>query len=79
MNKMEIKLSDTRKKQMIEEVQSYFRNEHDENIGDLKAEMFLEFFVKKLGPKIYNQAIDDANSFMQEKLIDLEGIFYIPE
>lgn len=76
---MEIKLSDTRKKQMIEEVQSYFRNEHDENIGDLKAEMFLEFFVKKLGPKIYNQAIDDANSFMQEKLIDLEGIFYIPE
>ena len=76
---MEIKLSDIRKKEMIGEVQSYFRNEHDETIGDLKAEMFVEFFIKKLGPKIYNQAIEDANSFIHEKLIDLEGILYIPE
>lgn len=76
---MEIKLSAIRKKEMVEEVQSYFRNEHDESIGDLKAEMFVEFFVEKLGPKIYNQAISDANTFIQEKLIDLEGILYIPE
>ena len=64
---------------MIEEVQSYFRNEHDESIGDLKAEMFVEFFIEKLGPKIYNQAIDDANSFIQERLLDLEGTLFIPE
>ena len=76
---MEIKFSDIRKKEVVGEVQSYFRNEHDENIGELKAEMFVEFFIEKLGPKIYNQAIDDANSFIQEKLIDLEGILYIPE
>lgn len=76
---MEIKLSDVRKKEMIEEVQSYFRNEHDESIGELKAEMFVEFFIEKLGPKIYNQAIDDANSYIQERLIDLDGALYIPE
>lgn len=76
---MQIKLSDSRKKEMVEEVQSYFRNEHDENIGDLKAEMFVDFFIEKLGPKIYNQAIADANTFLQEKLIDLEGILYVPE
>ncbi|WP_321372190.1 DUF2164 domain-containing protein [uncultured Desulfuromusa sp.] len=76
---MEIKLSDFRKKEIVAEVQSYFRNEHDENIGDLRAEMLIDFFIDKIGPKIYNQAIDDANSFIQEKLIDLEGILYIPE
>jgi len=76
---VEIKLSDVRKKEMIEEVQSYFRNEHDESIGELKAEMFVEFFIEKLGPKIYNQAIDDANSYIQERLIDLDGALYIPE
>ena len=76
---MEIKLSDVRKKEIVGEVQSYFRNELDEAIGDLKAEMFVEFFIAKLGPKIYNQAIDDASSFVQDKLIDLEGILYIPE
>jgi len=76
---MEIKLSDSRKKEMVEEVQSYFRNEHDENVGDLKAEMFVDFFIEKLGPKIYNQAIADASSFIQEKIIDLESILYVPE
>lgn len=76
---MEIKLSDARKTIMVEEVQSYFRDEMDESIGDLKAEMFVEFFIEKLGPKIYNQAISDANTFIQEKLIDLESILYVPE
>jgi len=76
---MEITLSDTRKKELIEEVQAYFRQEQDESIGDLKAEMLVEFFIAQLGPKIYNQAIADANTFIQEKLIDLEGILYIRE
>lgn len=76
---MEITLNEVRKKELIEQVQSYFRQEHDELIGDLKAEMLVEFFISKLGPKIYNQAISDANTFIQEKLIDLESILYIPE
>ena len=76
---MELKLSEDRLKLMTEKVQSYFRNEHDESIGDLKAAMYIEFFLKELGPKIYNQAIDDANVFIHEKLIDLESTLYIPE
>ncbi len=76
---MEIKLSNGRKAIMVEEVQSYFRDEMDESIGDLKAEIFVDFFIEKLGPKIYNQAISDANNFIQEKLIDLESILYVPE
>jgi uncharacterized protein (DUF2164 family) len=76
---VEIKLNEDRIKFMTEKVQSYFRNEHDESIGELKAEMIVEFFIKELGPKIYNQAIDDANTFIHEKLIDLEDILYIPE
>jgi uncharacterized protein (DUF2164 family) len=77
--RMEIQLSTDRTKTIIEEIQSYFRNEHDEMIGELKAEMLVDFFIEKLGPKIYNQAIDDANAFIHDKLIDLEGILYIAE
>jgi uncharacterized protein (DUF2164 family) len=76
---MEIKLSNERKKEIIEDVQSYFRNEFNEDIGDLKSEMFVDFLIEKLGAKIYNQAISDAYSFIQDKLIDLESILYIPE
>ena len=76
---MEIELSKNRIKTITEEVQSYFRNEHDEIVGELKAEMLVEFFIEKLGSRIYNQAIDDAHSFIHDKLIDLDGILYIPE
>ena len=76
---MDIKLNETRLKAIIEEVQAYFRNEHDEMIGELKAEMLIEFFIKRLGPKIYNQAIDDASTFMHDKLIDLDATLFIPD
>jgi uncharacterized protein (DUF2164 family) len=76
---MEIALNADRKKILIEKTQSYFRNEHDDAIGELKAEMFVEFFVKEIGPQIYNQAISEAYAFIQDKLIDLEGTLYVPE
>jgi len=76
---MEIKLTEDRLKILSEKIQVYFRDEYEEAIGTLKADLILEFFIKELGPKIYNQAIDDAYAFMQDKLIDLEGTLYAPE
>ena len=76
---MEIKLDDDRHKILSEKVQSYFRKEHDDPIGELKADLIVDFFIKQLGPQIYNQAISDAYSFIQDKLIDLEGTLYAPE
>ena len=76
---MKIQLSAERTKTITEELQNYFRSEYDETIGELKAALLVDFFIEKLGPKIYNQAIDDANAFIHDKLIDLEGILYITE
>lgn len=76
---MNIELREERQKVLVEKVQVYFEKELDQSIGQLKAEMILEFFVKELGPEIYNQAIDDAHTFIQEKLIDLESTLYMPE
>lgn len=76
---MEIKITEERLKVLSEKVQIYFRDEHELTIGSLKSDMILDFFIKELGPQIYNQAIDDAYAFIQDKLIDLEGTLYIPE
>lgn len=35
--------------------------------------------MKELGPQIYNQALKDAQAFIQDKLIDLERTLSIPE
>lgn len=76
---MEIKLDKERIKVLREKAQIYFRDELDESIGDLKADLIVEFFIKQIGPQIYNQAINDAYAFIQDKLIDLEGALYVPE
>ena len=76
---MRIKLSDERRADLIEAIQAYFRDRHDDDIGELKASLVLDFFVERLGPPVYNQAIKDAHAFIQDKLIDLEGEFHEPE
>ncbi len=74
-----IKLSDERRADLIQAIRGYFREHLDEDIGELKASLLLDFLVKKLGPPVYNRAIRDAHAFIQEKLLDLEGEFYEPE
>ena len=76
---MAIELNEDRLRTLSEKVQVYFREEHDESVGELKATLIIDFFMKELGPHIYNQAISDAHAFIQDKLIDLEGSIYIPE
>ena len=64
---------------MVMAIQRYFQENLDDEIGELGAQLLLEFFVRELGAPVYNQAIRDAHDFIQEKLVDLAGEFYEPE
>ena len=66
-----MKLSKEKKDIMIEEIKKYFLNERDEDLGDLASSLILDFFVEKLGPEVYNQGIQDAQRYMEEKVIDM--------
>ena len=76
---MRIRLTDERRARMLRSIDKFYAERFDEPIGELRAEMLLDFFVKELGAPVYNQAIRDAHGFIQEKLVDLEGEFYEPE
>jgi uncharacterized protein (DUF2164 family) len=76
---MRIKLTDDRRALVLLSVKRFFAEQFDEQISDFRAESLLDFFVKALGPPVYNQAIRDALGFMQGKMADLEGEFYEPE
>ena len=76
---MRIKLSDERREDLVRVIQSHFRDQHDDDIEELKASLILDFFVKQLGPSVYDQTIKDVHAFIQDKLVDLEGEFYEPE
>ncbi len=51
----------------------------DEEIGELKAGLLVDFVAAELGPTIYNQAIADARTFFEERSADLAGVCYHAE
>jgi uncharacterized protein (DUF2164 family) len=76
---MAIKLEDDTEQYLLESIKRFFSAELDQDIGDLKAASVLEYFLREIAPNIYNQAIVDAQAFMQEKALDLGGVRYEPE
>lgn len=69
-----VELSKQQKKSAIQEIKEYFAKERDEEIGDLAAEILLDFFAEKIGPYYYNKAISDVQKYMSEKVDDLFGL-----
>lgn len=73
---MNIELSKKRRQELIRSIKGYFLEQHDEQIGDLKAGLLLDFFLELTGPSIYNQAIKDAQAYFQQKVEDLDGVCF---
>ena len=76
---MAITLSQDTQDHLLASIKRYFAEHMDEDIGDLKATLLLEFCLKEIGPSIYNQAIADAQAYMQDKVTDLDGTCFEPE
>jgi uncharacterized protein (DUF2164 family) len=51
----------------------------DEEIGDLKAGLLLDFILSELGPSVYNQGLADARAFFEERSNDLAAVLYRDE
>ncbi len=59
---------------LLGSIRRFFAENLDDDIGDLKARSVLDFFVRELGPSVYNQAILDAG-LVGTELIHLAGVF----
>lgn len=74
--KPSIEFTGDEKAQAIASLKRYLLEEMDQDVGDLKADLFLGFILEEFGPTIYNQALADARGFFEERLADLEGACY---
>ena len=74
-----MKIYDDKRVPLLESIQRFFNEYMDEEVGTLKSELLLDYFLREIGPVIYNQAITDAQAYFQEKTSDLEGTCYEPE
>lgn len=69
---MLIKLPREQKLEIVSKMQRYFNSEFSEEIGQLATEIFLDFILKEISPYIYNQAIKDARSIIEQRMMLLE-------
>lgn len=74
-----IKLPRERKEEMIARLQSYYESERSETIGNLEAELLIDYILSEFGPILYNQAISDVRTFMSKKAEQIEDELYAME
>lgn len=76
---MTIELSSDATKAAIGSIQRYFSENLDEAIGGLEAGALLSFFLKEIGPLVYNKAVADAQARLQERVAELDVEIYEDE
>jgi uncharacterized protein (DUF2164 family) len=75
-NPTRIRLSEERKGDIMRRLSEMYARDFDEKLSAFRAEQILAFFVRTLGPAVYNQAIQDARKSMAERLDDMDSTYY---
>lgn len=70
---MRIRLDPERRASLVDATVRFHREAFDEPMSEFRASTLLDFFVRELGPPVYNQGVRDAAGYVQEKLTDIEG------
>ena len=76
---MTIEISPESSKAAIASIQRYFSENLDEEIGSLDAGALLGFFLKEIGPVVYNKAVSDAQTRLQARVMELDVEVYEDE
>jgi uncharacterized protein (DUF2164 family) len=66
-------------KQLRASVKRYIIETFDAEAGDLKAQLLLDFCLQEVGAVVYNQAIADAQAYLQGRIADLDAVCYADE
>lgn len=57
-------------------LRDYFRRELEQELGQLPAEMLLDFIGKEVGGVFYNRGVHDAQQLVQQKAEDIVEALY---
>ena len=71
-----MKLEKEKVKEIIPSIKRYVEEGFGEEIGNLKAELLLDYFMKEIDPHAYNRGVQDAEDYFRAKLEDIQGSFH---
>ena len=66
-----IELSKEDESAVLEQLKDYMAQEHDLELGSLQAKMLLDFIIDTIGPKLYDQVIDDMEPWFYARFTAL--------
>ncbi|ASL45461.1 hypothetical protein bAD24_I18475 [Burkholderia sp. AD24] len=69
---MAIELDKDVRKEAIASIQRYFRQDMENEIGNIQAGALLGFFLEEIAPVVYNLAVQDAQERMQARVSELD-------
>lgn len=69
---MTIELTKEARQQAITSIERYFREHMDEPIGNVAAGGLLHFFLREIGPSVYNRAVADAQERLLARVQELD-------
>lgn len=76
---MAIQLSNETRDKLVASIKRYSSEQLDEPLGDLQAKLLLDFVLQEIAPSIYNIAITDAQTYLRDRVADLDGACFEPE
>lgn len=74
-----IKFDREETKAIVGEIQDYFREELDQSIGAIPAEMLMQFFADKMGAYFYNRGLYDAQALIRKQVDNLSDEIFALE
>lgn len=69
-----IELDGEQRKNAMMDIQDYFYKERSEDLGNLGADIMLDFIMDKIAPYIYNKAISDAQKYVADRADDMYAL-----
>ena len=71
---MAIELPKATQAAAVGSIERWFSENTDERIGNMQAAALLDFFLREIGPSVYNQAVADVQQRLMARVgeIDLE-------
>jgi len=71
-----VEFSGDEKKVIVGRIQTYFREELNQELGRFDAEFLLDFFAEEMGAYFYNRALYDAQAILERRLEEFgEAVF----
>jgi|TARA_B100000929_G_C15267206_1_gene338808 uncharacterized protein (DUF2164 family) len=71
-----INISRKNKDKIVQDLQEWFQDNLDQDIGALDAEFLTDFFTENIGGLYYNQALKDVHTLIYEKTESLADNIY---